>query len=184
MRPLPRRLIALCALLMLPASAAPVGYSAGDGSATFDIRVLLVPVRGTIEGVSAEADVDSADLAATTGRVTVPLVNLKTGNGLRDSHARSEVALWAEKYPNAVFTLGRLTGGRLVEGTTLATTATGTLTVKATTRTISVPVKATLSGAQIRVSTQFKFNPYDFDVRYPGSATSVAVDVSFVLAAK
>lgn len=30
---------------------------------------------------------------------------------------------------------------------------------------------------------RFKFNPYDFDVRYPGSSDRVTVDVTFTLAA-
>jgi hypothetical protein len=38
-----------------------------------------------------------------------------------------------------------------------------------------------LQGGKVNVSTQFKFNPFDFDVRYPGSSDSVTVDVAFVL---
>lgn len=63
----------------------------------------------------------------------------------------------------------------------MATTATGKLTVKGTTKTITAPIKATLKGGKVNVSTQFKFNPYDFNVRYQGGADSVTVDVAFVL---
>lgn len=166
---------------VLAGTVGAVGYRADDGTASFTHTVRFIPVRGTIAGVSATVDLDPANLAATTGSVRVPVVNLKTGIALRDSHAKGENALNTAKYPNATFTLEKLTGGRLVEGQTLATTATGKLTVKGTTKSISVPVKATLQGGKVNVSTQFKFNPYDYDVRYPGSSDSVTVDVSFTL---
>ncbi|UBV43784.1 YceI family protein [Deinococcus taeanensis] len=160
-------------------SAAP--YRASDGTATFTYTVRFIPVRGTISGVSASVTLDPANLAATAGTVTVPVANLKTGISLRDAHAKREDALNAAKFPNATFTLEKLTGGKLVEGQTLATTATGKLTVKGTAKAVSVPVKATLQDGKVNVSTQFKFNPFDFDVRYPGSSDSVTVEVSFVL---
>lgn len=165
------------------ALAAPRPYTAAGGNATFEHRVRVVNVRGTIAGVTAQVQLDPSDLAATRGSVTVPLSALKTGIGLRDRHAQGEVALNTERYPNATFVLEKLTGGRLLEGQTLNTTASGRLTVKATTRPVSVPVKATLRGGRVEVSTQFKFNPYDFDVRYPGSSDSVTVGVTFTLAA-
>ncbi|MDR6217342.1 YceI family protein [Deinococcus soli (ex Cha et al. 2016)] len=161
------------------AFAAP--YAATAGTATFSHTVRFIPVRGSIAGVTASVNLDPANLAATTGSVTVPVVNLKTGIGLRDTHAKGAEALNTAKFPNATFKLEKLTGGKLVEGQTLSTTATGTLTVKGTAKNVSVPVKATLQGGKVNVSTQFKFNPFDFDVRYPGSSDSVTVDVAFVL---
>ncbi|WP_027460752.1 YceI family protein [Deinococcus murrayi] len=165
------------------ALAAPRPYGAAGGSATFEHRVRFVNVRGTVAGVTAQVQLDPQDLAATRGSVTVPLSELKTGIALRDRHAQGEVALDTARYPNATFVLESLTGGRLLEGQTLSTTATGRLTVKATTRSLSVPVKATLRGGRVEISTQFKFNPYDFDVRYPGSSDSVTVGVTFTLVA-
>jgi len=161
------------------AFAAP--YAATAGTATFSHTVRFIPVRGSIAGVTASVNLDPANLAATTGSVTVPVVNLKTGIGLRDTHTKGAEALNTAKFPNATFKLEKLTGGKLVEGQTLSTTATGTLTVKGTAKNVSVPVKATLQGGKVNVSTQFKFNPFDFDVRYPGSSDSVTVDVAFVL---
>ncbi|GGR84074.1 hypothetical protein GCM10008960_08890 [Deinococcus sedimenti] len=169
------------AIPTLLGAAAALPYRAAEGTATFTHSVRFIPVRGTIAGVTASVDLDPANLAATTGAVTVPVVNLKTGIGLRDTHAKSDVALNAAKFPNATFKLEKLTGGKLVEGQTLSTTASGTLTVKGKSKAITAPVKATLQGGKVNVSTQFKFNPLDFDVRYPGSSDSVTVDVAFVL---
>lgn len=159
--------------------AAP--YTAAQGRATFEHRVLIVNVRGTVEGVTASVQLDPNDLAATRGQVSVPLTNLRTGIGLRDDHARGESALNTARFPNAVFVLGSLTGGKLTEGQTLSTTASGQFTLRGVTKTISVPVKATLTGGQVRVATQFRFNPHDFGVNYAGSSDSASVDVNFTL---
>lgn len=176
-------LLGLSAALLISGGALAAEYNAAAGTATFSHTVRFIPVRGTIAGVTASVNLDPANLAATSGTVTVPVVNLKTGIGLRDTHAKGAEALNTAKFPNATFKLEKLTGGKLVEGQTLSTTATGTLTVKGAAKTVSVPVKATLQGGKVNVSTQFKFNPFDFDVRYPGSSDSVTVDVAFTLTA-
>ncbi|CAM3955303.1 YceI family protein [Deinococcus marmoris] len=164
------------------ASAAGAPYAATSGQATFEYRVTLVNVKGTVEGVISAVDLNTDDLAATTGTVTVPLLGLKTGNSLRDSHTKG--ALGTQEFPNATFKLGRLTGGRLTAGQTLATTASGTLTVRGVSKPVSVPVKATLSANNVNVSTQFKFNPLEYGVRYPGGADVITVNVEFVLTAR
>lgn len=160
--------------------AAPYTAAPG-GSATFEHRVRGINVKGTVEGVTGTVQLDPANLAATRGRVNVPLANLKTGLGLRDTHARGESALNTARFPNATFVLGSLTGGRLGEGQTVSTTASGQFTLKGVTRTISVPVKATLTGGQVKVAAQFKFNPHDYGVNYAGSSDSASVDVNFTL---
>lgn len=159
--------------------AAP--YTAAQGRATFEHRVLIVNVRGTVEGVTASVQLDPDDLAATRGQVSVPLVNLRTGIGLRDDHARGESALNTARFPNATFVLTSLTGGRLADGQTVSTTAGGQLTLKGVTRSLSVPVKATRTGNQVRVTTQFKFNPHEFGVNYAGSSDSASVEVTLTL---
>ncbi|GGS40894.1 YceI family protein [Deinococcus knuensis] len=176
----------LCALALattLSGAAEAATYRAADGTATFNYRVTVVPVPGTMTGVTANVTLDPQNLAGTRGTVTVPVSTLKTGITLRDSHAKGPDALGTAKFPNATFELTSLTGGKLTEGQTVATTATGKLTVKGTTKTITAPIKATLTGGKVNVSTQFKFNPLEFGVRYPGGTDSVTVDVAFVLAA-
>lgn len=175
-------MIVLVALLTTVATAVTLPYSAVSGQASFQHRVRLVTVNGTIENVSGTLRLDPSDLAVTTGSIMVPIDNLKTGIALRDTHAKSEVALHTSKYPTVTFVLEKLIGGKLVAGKELSTTATGKLTVKGVTKTLSVPVKALLEENRVNVSTQFKFNPHDFGVDYPGSSGSVTVDVKFTLA--
>ncbi|WP_230272227.1 YceI family protein [Deinococcus sp. 6YEL10] len=172
---------ALVLATTLSGAAQAATYRAAGGSASFAYRVTVVNVNGSMTGVTANVTLDPQDLAATKGTVTVPVSTLKTGITLRDNHAKGAGALGTAQFPNATFELTSLTGGKLTEGQTVATTATGKLTVKGTTKTITAPIKATLSGGKVNVSTQFKFNPYDFNVRYQGGADSVTVDVTFVL---
>jgi polyisoprenoid-binding protein YceI len=174
--------ISLCAAALLGgAQAATAEYVAAGGTATFEHKVRFINVKGNISDVTSTVQLDLADLAATKGSVTVPVVKLNTGLGLRDDHARSEVALNAAKFPNAVFTLEKLTGGKLAEGQTLSTTATGKLTIKGKTLAVTAPVKATLQGGKVNVSTQFKINPHDYLVNYPGSSDSATLNVTFML---
>lgn len=173
---------ALVAGLLGAATAATVPYTAAGGTATFEHKVRFINVKGNMTDVTSTVQLDLVDLAATKGTVTVPVVKLKTGIGLRDDHAKSDVALNAAKFPNAVFTLDKLTGGKLVQGQTLSTTATGKLTIKGKTLPITAPVKATLDGNKVNVSTQFKINPKDFEVNYPGSSDSATLNVTFTLA--
>lgn len=182
-KPLSLRLaLAVVAALLGAAAAAPASYTASGGTATFEHKVRFINVKGNIADVTSAVQLDPADLAATKGSVTVPVVKLKTGLGLRDDHAKSDVALNAAKFPNAIFTLEKLTGGKLVEGQTLATTATGKLTIKGKTLPVTAPVKATLQGGKVNVSTQFKINPKDYEVNYPGSSDSATLNVTFTLA--
>lgn len=159
--------------------AAP--YEASAGKATFEHRVRGINIKGSIEGVTSTVQLDPANLAATRGRVSVPVDNLKTGIGLRDSHAKGESALNTARFPAATFVLGSLTGGKLTEGQTVSTTASGQFTLRGVTKTLSVPVKATLAGGKVQVAAQFKFNPHDYGVNYPGSSDSASVDVAFTL---
>lgn len=175
------RIPVVVAALLGGAEGAAVPYTAVGGTATFEHKVRFINVKGNIADVTSTVQLDPADLAATTGSVTVPVVKLKTGLGLRDEHARSETALNADKFPNAVFTLDKLTGGKLIEGQTLSTTATGKLTIKGKTLAVTAPVKATLQAGKVNVSTQFKINPHDYEVNYPGSSDSATLNVTFTL---
>lgn len=176
-------LVGLSLVSQALALAETIPYTAASGTATFDYRVVF-PIKGKIAGVSSTVTLDKADLAATTGTVTVPVVNLKTGNSLRDTHAKGEEALNTAKFPNVTFSLAKVPEGKLVEGQTLTLTATGNLTVKGVSKTISAPIKATLNGDKVNISTQFSFNPHDFGVNYPAGSDSVTVGVNFSLSPK
>lgn len=161
--------------------AQPATYMAKDGQALFAHKVRFIEVRGNITGVSSTVQLNLNDLANTTGRVVVPVKNLKTGIQLRDDHAKQKNALHTSKFPNATFQLKRLTSGELIEDQELQTTAQGLLTIKGISKQVSIPVKALLKNGQVQVKTQFKFNPHVFNVNYPGSLNRATINLSFIL---
>ncbi|ULH15960.1 YceI family protein [Deinococcus sp. KNUC1210] len=167
-------------LLAWAASASAAGYGATGGSVRFDYRVTFIGVSGTSSDLSANVNLTMPDVWQASGTVSVKASSLKTGNSLQEDHMRG--ALGADRFPVIVYTLsGVNTGAVLTDGQTLATTGMGTLTLKGVTRSLSVPLKLTLSGERVNVATQFKFNPHDFGVDYFGGSDSIAINVGFVL---
>ena len=165
----------------VPGSAASAGsYSASGGSVRFDYRVTFIGVTGSSSDLTSTVNLTLPDVSQASGTVSVKAASVKTGNSLQEDHMRG--ALGADRFPNIVYTLsGVNTGAVLSEGQTLAATGTGTLTLRGVTRSLSVPLKLTLSGARVNVATQFKFNPHDFGVDYFGGSDSIAINVGFVL---
>ena len=177
----PYRLAALLALpgLLNIAWAAP--YSAAGGTLSFDYRVTFVGVRGTTTDLTAEVEYRASALAASAGTVTVRAASIRTGNGLQEDHMRG--AMGTDRFPNIVYALSGVNSDTMLsEGQTLATTGSGTLTLKGVTRPLNVPLKLTMNAGKITVATQFKFNPYDYGVSYFGGADNIAINVGFVLA--
>ena len=176
MNRLRRTLLVVVGTLNTLGFAAP--YQASSGQATFDYRVIIVPVQGKTAQVSAALDLNPDDLTSASGSVRVNVASLKTGNSLRDDHMAG--ALGAAQFKDAVFTLSGVQGlGRLPENQAVSTTVNGQLSLKGVSKPLSAPVKLTRQGSSVAVATQFKFNPHDFGVNYPGGASSIAVNVSF-----
>lgn len=166
-------------LLSSLAGAAP--YQASAGQAIFDYQVIIIPVHGETNQVSAALTINPDDLASVGGTLKVNVASLKTGNSLRDEHMRG--ALGAAQFPDAVFTLTGVQGlGSLPEGQAVSSSVTGQLSLRGVSKTLNAPVKLTRQGNTVTVATQFKFNPHDFGVNYTGGASSIAVGVSFKLA--
>ena len=177
------RRFALCSALLTvsPAFAAPASYTASAGRLNFEYRVTFIGVRGSSDTLIAEAMFSPDDLQHASGSVVIPAAAIKTGNGVQEGHMRG--ALGAERFPDIVYTLTGVNSDTMLrEGQTLATTGSGSLTLKGKTRSLLVPLKLTLNGGKINVATQFKFNPHEYGVDYFGGADSIAIDVSFVLA--
>ncbi len=168
----------LLSAFLQPALAAR--YSASAGKTDFAYRVTVVNVKGHSDALAATATFDPSDLSKASGTVSLRAASLTTGNRLQEGHMRG--ALGADKFPNIVFALDGVAGGKLGEGQTLSTSGSGTLTLKGVSKALTVPLKLTMNGGKVAVATQFKFNPRDYGVDYVGGADSIALDVAFVLA--
>ncbi len=152
-------------------------------SAEFNFRVTLIPVPGKIKAVSANLNFDPKNISKTSGKVSVNLAKLDTGIGLRDEHARGY--LGAEKHPNAVFTLVKITGAtRLEVGKEVKGTAVGHFDLNGISTPLSAPITLRLEGNRITVSTAFDVTLADHKIEIPGADPKVDVKVNFTLEPK
>jgi polyisoprenoid-binding protein YceI len=104
-----------------------------------------VPVKGTFTALTGDATV--SDQGEARGRLTIGTASLDTGNARRDTHLKSASFLDAANHPTIEFTLSRIDTGTGSVG------AVGTLTVRETTRPVTVPLEVELlPGGQLRVT--------------------------------
>jgi polyisoprenoid-binding protein YceI len=134
-----------------------VDITGGDTSFTFDGPAAVGPIKGLASGATGQFTIgDAADLATTKGSVKVAVKDMKTGNPTRDQHMQAAEWLDAGKAPHIVFELQGL-GGLTVEGNKAKGTATGTLSVRGTTKPVTVPVTVTVNKELTMVKLEAKF---------------------------
>ena len=154
--------------------------TASPASAEFNFRVTLIPVPGQINAVTAKLNLNLQKLEQTSGTVSVDLSKLDTGIGLRDEHARGY--LGADKHPNAVFTLSRVTGiSKLTAGKAVTATAIGQFNINGISKPLSAPITLELTGNRVKVSTAFNVILGDHKISIPGADAAVDVKVNFSL---
>jgi polyisoprenoid-binding protein YceI len=98
----------------------------------------LAPVKGVFREIEGGGTVSPA--GEVSGRISVATGALDTKNAKRDTHLRSDDFFLTEKYPAITFSLDKLVpadGG---------VTASGTITVRETTRPVSFPATVTVAG--------------------------------------
>jgi polyisoprenoid-binding protein YceI len=95
---------------------------------------MLTKVRGRFTGVDAVVQI-GADPAETTVEVTIDMTTVTSGDSTRDNHLKSADLFDVEQYPTATF---RSTG---IGWDGLAGSMTGDLTIKGTTRRVTLEVE-------------------------------------------
>lgn len=127
-------------------SAAPQSFDFKDpkgvNAIQFHLDSLLEPISGTANGVTGTVSFDAANPAATTGKIVVATNTLTVTNAMMTEHLRGEKWLNAAANPEIVFALTKLEQVKTMGNDTTAI-ATGDLTIKGVTKSISVPIKMT-----------------------------------------
>jgi polyisoprenoid-binding protein YceI len=186
----PRVRLALGALLLstlaVTAIASSQTYSVAQNApaaAEFNFRVTLIPVPGKVSGVSGALNFNADNLSTANGTVTVNLNTLQTGIELRDEHAKGY--LGADKHPNAVFTLSKITGATKLEvGKSITATAVGSFNLNGIAKPLSAPITLKRSASGVAVSTAFNVALADYKIDIFGADPLVDVKVNFTLAPK
>lgn len=103
-------------LAALPLAAQPLTFELdpGETSIVFRFGATLHSVQGTVQAREGKLEIDPATGAA-SGRIVIDMKSASTGNARRDRKMHEKI-LETERYPEAVFTVDRISGGILREG--------------------------------------------------------------------
>lgn len=128
-----------CLLLMtmpVMAHAATWEIDPAHASVEFRVRHLMVAwVKGAFPDVAGTVEIDETDLTKSKVNVTIGAASIDTNNAKRDEHLRSADFLASASYPTMTFVSKKI----VVEGGQLRQ-VTGDLTIRGTTRTVTLSV--------------------------------------------
>jgi polyisoprenoid-binding protein YceI len=129
-------------------------------------HLAMMTVRGYFDEVSTTADIDPAHPETASVEATISTASIRTNNGVRDNDLRSSNFLEVEKYPVITF---KSTGVEVAGPDHY--TLTGDLTIKGTTRPVSLQVTKYgefndpgMMGHRIAYGATTKINRKDFGV--------------------
>lgn len=75
----------------------------GSNGIKFLSKAPMEDINGTSDGVTGAFNLDPTNLEATTGKIEVKVMSMKTANSKRDEHMYDAMWLDAAKYPSIVF---------------------------------------------------------------------------------
>jgi polyisoprenoid-binding protein YceI len=153
-------------------------WAIGEGSQV-GYRVVEVLFGQDTEGVGRTSDITgSIEIAGTqvsAGTFTVDMTTVESDESRRDNQFRGRL-LSTDEFPTSTFTLTAPIelGTAPVEGQQISATATGDLTLRDVTKSVTFDVQAVLEGGQIRIvgSTDIVFADYGIPQPDVGGVTT------------
>ena len=129
-----------------------------EKSVTFSINNFGLATRGEFKGLKGAIKWIPEDPASSAFNVTIDANSINTDNDMRDSHLRKDEYFNAGKYPNITFASSGITGsgGQY--------SATGNLTIKNTTKNITIPFTVNQTSNGYQFNANFSINRRDYDV--------------------
>jgi polyisoprenoid-binding protein YceI len=112
--------------------------------------------------------------------LTVPLANITTGIGIRDTHMK-EKYLETAKYPTAELSVPRAALKLPADGASVNTTAPGMMTIHGVSKPVTFHYKASRKGASYDVQGDVTINMNDYGIPTPtylGVAVKPPVDIA------
>jgi polyisoprenoid-binding protein YceI len=130
--------------------------------------------EGTFGRFDGEVTVDPGRPESATGRLVVHVASLNTQNAIRDRHLRSDDFLDVSRHPTATFVTAsvRRDAGRLVVD--------GQLTIRGTSRPVSVPVILSPDGVALRITGELVLSRRAFGVLYQSTLNPIRDEVRLV----
>jgi polyisoprenoid-binding protein YceI len=153
---------------------------AGGSQAGYRVEEILFGQSATAVGRTTDVSgsMTISGQAVTAGSFTVQLANVASDEGRRDNQFRGRI-MDVANHPTATFELGRpIELGTLPgDGETVRVDAVGDLTLRGTTKTVTVPLEAKRSGATIEVAGSFEVVFADWGIPNPSFGPAQVGDV-------
>lgn len=138
-----------------------------DSKVGFKIKNFGSSVDGTFSGLKGTIIFNPDSLSGARYSATIDATTIDTGINLRDKHLRKEDYFDVENYPIIRFESTRVETKQGNEGT-----ITGQLTIKETTKEVTILFKYDPENSGFRLTGEFDLNRRDYDVG--GSSFSLA----------
>ncbi len=166
-----KKLIGIASLGLLLCAFTLVNLKPVDSedAVTFVIKNFGINTGGSINGLKGDIKWDAANPAASQISASVDVNTLNTNIDMRDKDLKEEKYFNLPKYPTINF----------VSTAVSATSITGNLTIKGTTKSITFPITVTPSGAGYLMQGNFTINRQDYGVG--GGSMVLANDVKVTL---
>lgn len=154
-----RSVLALCCFVLLSSFAVLALHPVdSDNAVTFVIKNFGINTKGEFKGLKGDIKWNEEKPAASTINVSVNANTINTAIEARDKDLRKEEYFNTDKYPLISFVSTGITPGNN------SYTATGNLTMKGITKTISFPFTATKTANGYLFNGSFTINRLDYGV--------------------
>jgi len=184
------------AALALNAPAASFDFKdpKGVNNVTFQLDAPLESINGTATGVTGTVNFDPANVAATTGKISVTTESLTVPNPLMKEHLVSEKWLNAAKNPEITFEVTKLSDIE-TKGNVTEADLTGTFTLNGVSKEIKVDAKFTylpgklgdrtmgkVQGDLLVIRAEFDIKRSDYNIQPGQNEDKVANEIELKLA--
>ncbi len=166
----------ITALVIDLGAVAQIHWKPTKATVTFSIRNAGLTVTGTFGGFSGDLIFDPALPEKTQLSASVETATLETGIGLRNNHLKKKEYFDAATYPRI-----SLRSTRVERQENDAYTGMFELTIKNTTRAVTIPLTIVQKGMTATFSGQFTLNRLDYEVGKSGLLMGNEVTVRVVV---
>jgi len=131
-----------------------------SSSIKFRIKNLGINVDGSFKGLKGNIEFDAAKPEQSKFDISVDVNTINTGIGARDNHLKKEAYFDVAKYSTMKFSATKVAASS-TPGTYVVY---GNLTIKNTTKAVSIPFTATPQSSGLLFKGEFKLNRRDYGV--------------------
>lgn len=173
------RILATALLLAIAATSvtaqAPYARDVAHSQINFIAESQLVDAHGTFDSWEAAIQFDAANLSASSVVITIDAKSINTRIERRDTHLKSNDFFATDSFPTITFTstiINKLADDRV--------NITGDLTIRGTTKTITIPSRLVFYDAQRdagRVKGQTTIDRHDFGVSYQPAVNKISPEI-------